>query len=92
MLVGLSSAVLVTVSCATMGPSNPMTFFVTSTGSGQGANLGGLSGADALCDQRAASVGAAGSGRTWHAYLSTQPANGQPAPACGCPTEPAAVV
>ena len=68
-------AALVTASCATMGPSNPMTFFMTSTGSGQGANLGGLSGADALCEQRAASVGAAGSGRTWRAYLSTSGAN-----------------
>jgi hypothetical protein len=69
--IALASAAIVTAGCATMEPSNPMTFFVTSTGTGQGANLGGLSGADALCEQRAASVGAAGPGRTWRAYLST---------------------
>ena len=69
--IALASAAIVTAGCAMMEPSNPMTFFVTSTGTGQGANLGGLSGADALCDQRAASVGAAGPGRTWRAYLST---------------------
>ncbi len=47
-----------------------MTFFVTSTGNGaMGGNLGGLSGADAKC-QNLATNGGAGS-RTWHAYLST---------------------
>jgi hypothetical protein len=65
------ASALVAAGCATMEPKNPMTFFVTSTGSGQGANLGGLSGADALCEQRAASVGATGGGRVWRAYLST---------------------
>ena len=75
----LAAAILVSLSaasCANMGgPSNPMTFFVTSTGSGNGANLGGIAGADAICEQRAASVGAAGMGRTWHAYLSSSGAN-----------------
>ena len=52
-----------------------MSFFVTSTGSGKGADLGGLAGADARCQQLA---GAAGAGaKTWHAYLSIQAANGQ---------------
>jgi len=54
-----------------------MTFFVTSVGSGNGANLGGLSGADQHCQQLAQAVGAGG--HTWHAYLSTQAAEGQPA-------------
>lgn len=54
-----------------------MTFFVTSTGSGNGADLGGLAGADAHCQQLATAAGAGN--RTWHAYLSTQAANGQPA-------------
>ncbi|HZW25117.1 MAG TPA: hypothetical protein VFF26_06520 [Gallionella sp.] len=46
-----------------------MTFFVTSVGKGNGANLGGLEGADAHC---AALAKAAGSNRTnWRAYLST---------------------
>jgi hypothetical protein len=54
-------------------PQQPMSFFITSTGSGNGANLGGLAGADALCQRLAAASGAAGaSGKTWHAYLSTQ--------------------
>ena len=53
-----------------------MTFFVTSVGSGNGADLGGLAGADAHCQELAQAVGAAG---TWHAYLSTQAADGQPA-------------
>jgi hypothetical protein len=59
------------------GPQQPMTFFVTSAGSGDGANLGGVAGADKICQTRAAAVGAGG--RTWHAYLSTQPEGGQPA-------------
>jgi hypothetical protein len=54
-----------------------MTFFVTSTGSGNGADLGGLVGADQRCQQLAQAAGAGG--HTWHAYLSTQAANGQPA-------------
>lgn len=47
-----------------------MTFFVTSAGSGKGADLGGLAGADQICQTLAASVGAGG--KTWRAYLSTQ--------------------
>ncbi|HVZ52256.1 MAG TPA: lectin [Pseudolabrys sp.] len=47
-----------------------MTFFVTGHGPGKGADLGGLAGADAHCQQIAASVGAGA--KTWHAYLSTQ--------------------
>ena len=53
-------------------PPQPMSFFVTSTGSGNGANLGGLAGADALCQKLAT---AAGSTKTFHAYLSTQGPN-----------------
>jgi hypothetical protein len=48
-----------------------MTFFVTGVGPGKGADLGGLAGADQHCQTLAAAVGA-GSGKTWHAYLSTQ--------------------
>jgi hypothetical protein len=47
-----------------------MTFFVTSSGSGKGADLGGLAGADARCAQLAQAAGT--SGKTWRAYLSTQ--------------------
>jgi hypothetical protein len=56
---------------------HPMTFFITSVGSGDGANLGGLAGADAHCQTLAAAVGAGN--HTWRAYLSTQAKNGQPA-------------
>lgn len=50
-------------------PSPNMSFFVTSKGPGKGADLGGLAGADAHCQQLAQSVGAGG--KTWHAYLSS---------------------
>jgi len=46
-----------------------MSFFLTSAGPGNGADLGGLAGADAHCERLAASVGAGG--HTWRAYLST---------------------
>jgi hypothetical protein len=46
-----------------------MTFFVSSVGSGKGADLGGLEGADAHCAALAKAVGATAA--TWHAYLST---------------------
>ena len=49
-------------------PASGMTFFVTSVGSGNGANLGGLSGADKHCQDLAQAAGAGG--HTWHAYLS----------------------
>jgi hypothetical protein len=48
-----------------------MTFFLTSAGSGAGADLGGLAGADKHCQMLAQAAGAGG-GKTWHAYLSTQ--------------------
>jgi len=54
-----------------------MTFFVTSVGSGQGANLGGLEGADRHCQSLAQAAGAGG--KTWRAYLSTQASSGAPA-------------
>ncbi|RWO92034.1 hypothetical protein [Mesorhizobium sp.] len=46
-----------------------MSFFVTSVGSGKGADLGGLAGADAHCASLAEAAGV--TGKTWHAYLST---------------------
>src|ERR1041385_1022271 len=52
------------------GPPPPMSFFVTSVGKGDGANYGGLAGADAYCQMMAASAGRGSS--TWHAYVSTQ--------------------
>ncbi len=58
-------------------PKQPMSFFVTSVGSGNGGNLVGLSGADKHCQALATAVGAGD--RTWHAYLSLSPTSGQPA-------------
>jgi hypothetical protein len=57
--------------------SSNATFFVTSTGIGNGANLGGLAGADNHCQTLAQAAGAGA--RTWRAYLSTQEADGKPA-------------
>lgn len=50
-----------------------MSFFITSVGSGKGADLGGLEGADAHCAQLAETAGV--SGKTWRAYLSTDQVN-----------------
>jgi hypothetical protein len=54
----------------TQPPTGPMSFFVTSAGSGNGGDLGGLEGADAICQNLA--EGADLGDRTWRAYLSTQ--------------------
>jgi len=54
--------------------NQPMSFFITSVGPGDGANLGGLKGADAHCQKLAAAAGAGN--RTWGAYLSTSAAGG----------------
>src|SRR5688500_4204946 len=56
--------------------ANPMTFFVTSAGSGNGADYGGLTGADKHCQTLDAAAGAGN--RTWRAYLSAAAAAGQP--------------
>lgn len=57
--------------------SMDFSFFITSVGSGEGADLGGLQGADARCAYLAYQVGAGD--LTWHAYLSTTATDGQPA-------------
>jgi hypothetical protein len=51
-----------------------MSFFITSAGPGNGADLGGLAGADRVCQQLAEAADAGG--RAWHAYLSTPAVNG----------------
>lgn len=58
-------------------PPQPMSFFVTSVGLGQGANLGGIAGADKHCQTLAAAAG--GGSKTWHAYLSVSASGGQAA-------------
>jgi hypothetical protein len=62
--------ILVLAQPAQQQPQQPMSFFVTSVGRGDGANLGGIAGADAHCQALAAAAGRGGA--TWHAYLSTQ--------------------
>lgn len=54
-----------------------MSFFLTSKGPGDGANVGGLAGADAHCQMLAESAGA--DGKTWQAYLSTSGIDGKSA-------------
>jgi hypothetical protein len=53
--------------------ASTMTFFVTSVGLGDGANLGGLAGADAHCQKLAEAAGS--TGKTWAAYLSAEGVN-----------------
>lgn len=61
---------------ASQAQQNNMTFFITSAGSGKGADLGGITGADAHCQQLATAAGAGN--KTWHAYLSSNSAPGGP--------------
>ncbi len=58
-------------------PSKDFSFFVTSTGSGRGADFGGLAGADSHCQRLAEAVGAGA--REWRAYLSTAADGSTPA-------------
>ena len=68
------AAVIAAVSYTAAAQETPqMTFFVTSVGLGDGANLGGLEGADAHCQSLAAAAGRGDA--TWRAYLSTQGEN-----------------
>ena len=69
--VGVSIAAALLAACGSMGGGKTgMSFFVTSAGPGNGANLGGLAGADKQCQALATAVGAGS--RTWRAYLSQQ--------------------
>jgi hypothetical protein len=69
----LLGATVALAACTMMpGSQSGMSFFVTSTGLGKGADLGGLAGADKHCQSLAAAVGAGS--RTWRAYLSSTPA------------------
>ena len=73
--VGTGAALVVLIlgtAGAVRAQSSSMSFFVTSSGSGKGADFGGLAGADKHCQSLATAAGAGG--KTWHAYLSTQAA------------------
>ncbi len=71
----LPAAVALLSACATTPATGPLSFFITSVGSGNGANLGGLAGADAHCQKLAAAAG--GGAKTWRAYLSVAPSFAQ---------------
>lgn len=61
-------------------PVQPGSFFISSVGKGDGANYGGLAGADAFCAERAKAANLpTPPGRTWRAYLSATAQGGQPA-------------
>jgi hypothetical protein len=64
-------AALAAMSGQAVAQQNNMKFFVTSVGSGKGADLGGLAGADRHCQSLAQAAGA--KAKNWRAYLSTQP-------------------
>ncbi len=65
----IASAVTLAFAVCATAQASDMSFFVTSTGSGKGADLGGLAGADKHCQALAAAAGAGD--KTWHAYLSS---------------------
>ncbi|MER8882670.1 hypothetical protein NKJ28_28225 [Mesorhizobium sp. M0145] len=65
----LTATALLAVIGAASSQEATMSFFVTSVGSGKGADLGGLDGADAHCSSLAEAAGV--TGKTWRAYLST---------------------
>ncbi|HHY50023.1 MAG TPA: hypothetical protein GYA10_09780 [Alphaproteobacteria bacterium] len=73
LITAAGAALLVATVPAAIGQDTPMSFFVTSVGLGDGANLGGLEGADAHCQQLADAAGA--TGMTWRAYLSAEGVN-----------------
>lgn len=62
------------ISAPAQAPSDNFSFFITSRNTGNGANFGGLAGADAHCQSLAAGVDAGG--KTWRAYLSTSGTDG----------------
>ena len=68
-VVAIALAASFTLAHAVAAQSGPMNFFITSAGPGDGANLGGLAGADLQCEALAYAQGAGGLG--WKAYLST---------------------
>lgn len=79
-LLACSAAGLLAACSQMPGPAsgqNPMTFFVSSSNPGKGADLGGLAGADRHCQMLANAAGAGS--HTWHAYLSTSATPGTPA-------------
>jgi hypothetical protein len=69
-VVSIAAVLSIGIAGVVQAQQGSMTFFVTSAGPGKGADLGGLAGADRLCQTLGAAAGAGS--RTWRAYLSTQ--------------------
>jgi hypothetical protein len=69
LLLVAATAITAATAGAALSQEATMSFFVTSAGSGKGADLGGLKGADAHCGSLAEAAGV--TGKTWAAYLST---------------------
>lgn len=79
-LASIAALPILGVACSQMSqssqpPPSGMSFFVTSVGSGKGADYGGLAGADKHCQSLASAAGA--SSRAWRAYLSSQGAGAE---------------
>ncbi len=72
-LAAAAAATLAIAAPAVAQDASTMTFFVTSAGPGDGANLGGLAGADAHCQKLAEAAGS--TGKEWVAYLSADGVN-----------------
>ena len=72
-LIAAAAATLALAAPAMAQDAANMSFFVTSAGPGDGANLGGLAGADAHCMQLAEAAGS--TGKEWAAYLSAEGVN-----------------
>lgn len=69
----VSAALAASMLVPAKAQDSSMSFFITSVGSGKGADLGGLEGADAHCGRLAEAAGV--TGKTWRAYLSTDQVN-----------------
>jgi hypothetical protein len=74
---GLAASFATVAAQPASAQSADTSFFLTSTGIGNGGNLGGLAGADNYCQTLAQAAGAGA--KTWRAYLSTQAADAAPA-------------
>ena len=78
MRLSLAVACAIALTCISIPvAAQDMSFFITSKGPGDGANLGGLDGADAHCQSLAEAAGAGG--KTWRAYLSAAAMDGKAA-------------
>ncbi len=75
-LLGVATLLSLAIAYPAFTQDANMSFFLTSMGPGDGANLGGLDGADRHCEMLAGAAGAGAGGKTWRAYLSTTGSGG----------------